>query len=262
MTRRAVWLIGRGIGYSASPALHNAAFTACGMDLHYGLLDIPPEAVAQALDRVRNEAVGANVTTPHKVAAAAHVDELSADASEVGAVNTLVLDPQGRLIGHNTDLPALVDEIAAIRSGARHAVVLGGGGAGRAVTLALGRAGAECVSVVSRRAEWGHSADDLPRLLADADLLINATPVGTEGDDSPISAQLLRPGLAVLDLVYRPSPTRLVSDARALGAPARAGAGLLLGQGRRSFELWLHHPAPVDVMREALRRELGGNADV
>jgi shikimate dehydrogenase len=95
-----------------------------------------------------------------------------------------------------------------------------------------------------------------------AELIVNATPIGTQIDESPVPAELLRPGLAVLDLVYRPSPTRLVREAREAGAKAEAGAGVLLGQGRRSLELWLRQPAPVPAMADALRGELGPAADV
>ena len=98
--------------------------------------------------------------------------------------------------------------------------------------------------------------------LAEADLVVNATPVGTGSDESPVPAGLLRPDLAVFDLVYRPSPTRLVREARAVGAAARGGAGMLLGQGWRSIELWLEVPAPIDAMRDGLRAALGGAADV
>ena len=101
----------------------------------------------------------------------------------------------------------------------------------------------------------------LARELATADLVVNATPVGTGSAATPVPAELHRADLAVLDLVYRPSPTRLVRDARAAGARAESGAGVLLGQAWRSLELWLGLPAPVEVMRAALERELGGSED-
>jgi shikimate dehydrogenase len=198
------------------------------------------------------------VTTPHKLAVAALMDESSEDARAVGAVNTVVRDGR-RLVGHNTDLPALVDEVARLRpDGAGRVVVLGAGGASRAVHLALQRCGATAVETL-RRSDG--SMDRLADALAAADLVVNATPVGTQGDETPVPASFLRPGLAVLDLVYRPSPTRLVREARAAGAPARAGAGMLLGQGRRSLELWLRRPAPVDAMRAGLRTALGDGID-
>ncbi len=137
-------------------------------------------------------------------------------------------------------------------------MVLGAGGAGRAVQLALASLGAGHVSVL-RRSDG--SMASLAQELETADLLVNATPVGTASDESPVPANLLRGDLAVLDLVYRPSPTRLVREARAVGARADAGAGILLGQAWRSLELWLQQPAPVEAMRAALETELGGDSD-
>lgn len=253
-------LLGHGIAYSASPAMLAAAFAALGLPHRYELADVPPEAIDEAVGALRDRSCGgANVTTPHKLAVAARCDALSPDAALLGAVNCVVR--QGtRLLGHNTDLPALEDELRALRpDGVGRAVLLGGGGAGRAVEVALERTGATRVDRVQRRdGSWGRLAD----ALADADLVVNATPVGTASDESPVPRALLRPDLAVLDLVYRPSPSRLVRDAHAAGAPARGGARMLLGQGWRSLELWLPGPAPVDAMRAGLRAALGDDADV
>lgn len=253
-------LLGHGISYSASPAMMTAAFTSLGLPHRYVLADVPADGVAAAVETLRRPASGgANVTVPHKAAVAALVDELSEVARQADAVNTVVRDGT-RLIGHNTDLPATLDAIARLcPAGPRHAVVLGAGGAGRAVQLALRMAGTTHVSVL-RRSDG--SIDRLADEVADADLLVNATPVGTGSEDSPVPAGLLRSDLAVLDLVYRPSPTRLVREAREIGAPAEAGAAILLGQAERAFELWLGRPAPIESMRAALNAELGGHADV
>jgi shikimate dehydrogenase len=189
---------------------------------------------------------------------AALVDELSDVARRADAVNTVVREGD-RLVGHNTDLPATVDALLRLcPGGVRRAVILGAGGAGRAVSLALQEIGAGPVSTL-RRSDG--SMDRLADALAAADLVVNATPVGTGSDESLVPAASHRPDLAVLDLVYRPSPTRLVREARSAGARAEAGAGILLGQAWRSLELWLGQPAPVDVMRKALDEELGGGSD-
>lgn len=253
-------LLGEHIAYSASPPMMQAAFAALGLPHRYDLIDIPAADVASAMARLRGpDAGGANVTTPHKGAAAALVDELAPDARRAGAVNCVV-PRDGRLVGHNTDLPALVDQVRALcPDGPRRAVVLGGGGAARAVVLALEDAGAqEVVSLTRSGGTWDRLAQELAR----ADLVANATPIGTGGDESPVPAALHRPDLAVFDLVYRPSPTRLVREARAAGAPARAGAGMLLGQAARSIGLWLGVPAPVAAMRAALVANVGEGADV
>ena len=249
-----VVLLGRHIGYSASPAIHNAAFAASGIDARYELADVTPEALTDAVDALRGPGrIGANVTQPHKLAVCELVDELAPEVRRLGAANTVVRHGS-RLAAHNTDLPALAAEIADLGS-FRTAGVLGAGGASRAAQAALDDAGV-AVRVVDR-ASWA----TLPDVLAGVDLVLNATPIGTGSDESPIPAMLLRPGLAVLDLVYRPSPTRLVREARAIGATARDGGGVLLRQAAASFELWTGRDAPIEAMRDALHGELGRSTD-
>jgi shikimate dehydrogenase len=261
-----VRLIGRHIYYSASPGMQSAAFAALGLSHTYEVADVPADELAQVVRSLRNgDSLGANVTVPHKQAVLAHLDEVDPLAQRAGAVNTIVRR-RARLLGSNTDIPAIAEQIRAIRPEPQDAVVLGAGGAARAAAIALEELAVERVRLVSRSGAAGaESWDDLPQLLAEADLLVNATPVGTETDETPVPAALLHNGLAVLDLVYRPSPTRLVRDARAAGSPARAGAGVLLGQGWRSLEAWLGRSVSDEVraaMAQALRDELGDGADV
>jgi shikimate dehydrogenase len=248
-------LIGQGIAYSASPAMMAAAFSALDLPHRYVLADVPAAELPATVEALRAaDFGGANVTVPHKAAVAALVDEVSDVAREAHAVNTVVREGD-RLIGHNTDMPATVEAISRLcPDGVSHALVLGAGGVSRAVQLALAQVGVDQVTVLRR-------ADGSMRWLNDrirsADLLVNATPVGTGADETLVPAELLRPDLAVLDLVYRPSPTRLVREARAAGAPAAAGAAILLGQAWRSLELWLGQRAPVEAMHAALDAELG-----
>jgi shikimate dehydrogenase len=257
-----VVLIGEGIGYSASPAIHNAAFAALGMPWRYELRDVVADALPATMADLRTGVLrGANITRPHKVRALEFTDELAESADRVGAVNTIVVR-DGRLVGHDTDLPAIAEQIGLLEQARRadaprfaSAVILGRGGAARAVAAVLADAGAS-VELVGRE-RWA----DLPALLESADLLVNATPVGTATDESPVDAALLRPDLAVLDLVYRPSPTRLVREARARWALARDGAGVLLRQAALSFELWTGGAAPVGAMRRGLEAELGVATD-
>lgn len=249
-----VVLLGHDIGYSASPAMHNAAFEALGLDARYELADVSPKQLPDAVETLRGPGrIGANVTQPHKLAVCDLVDERSPEVERLGAANTIIRDGD-RLIAHNTDVAAVAAELGGVRP-LRRAVVLGDGGASRAVQAALAEVGAD-VTVVDRR-RW----PELPWLIPDADLLVNATPIGTGSNETPVAADLLRPDLAVLDLVYRPTPTRLVREARAVGAPAQGGAGMLLTQAVLSFELWTGRPAPVTVMAEALRVELGAARD-
>jgi shikimate dehydrogenase len=253
-----VLLLGQGIGFSASPAMQNAAFGHVRLPITYELCDVEAPNLAEAVRLLRDDGVtGANVTTPHKVAVLDLVDEVDATAARVGAANVIVRHDD-RLIAQSTDLPAIATALQQFAFGAsRRALVLGAGGAARAVAAALVDAGWQDVCLLTRDA-WS----ELPTRLAEAELLVNATPIGTGSDESPVPVRWLRVDLPVLDLVYRPSPTRLVSDARAAGAAAKAGAGILLDQAALSFTLWTNLPAPVPVMRAALQSELGSGADV
>lgn len=249
-------LFGHSISYTASPAIHAAALAALGLDHQYVVVDVAPEDFPAEVAALQD---GANVTIPLKREAARLADELSEDALALNAVNTFVRDGK-RLIGHNTDLPAIEDELTAlVPGGARKAVVLGSGGASQAVQLALFRTDT-AVTVAQRR---DGTLDKLAELLPGADLLVNTTPIGTEGEHLPLDPALLRPDLAVFDLVYRPTPTALVRAAHAIGAPARAGGGMLVGQAWRSLALWLERDGvSVDesiapVMLRALATELG-----
>lgn len=259
-------LLGHNIGYSASPAMHAAAFSTLGLDHRYEVADVGAQELPAAVATLRDARVlGANVTVPYKEPALALVDEIDSASREARAVNTII-NRDGRLLGSNTDVPAVADDIRLLRPKPRHALVLGAGGAARAVEIALVSLGARRITRVSRSGRDGAASwEDLPRLVADVDLLVNATPVGTATDESPLDAAHLHAGMAVLDLVYRPSPTRLVHEARARGLRARAGAGVLLGQGWRSLEGWLSTTASGATRRamaDALCGELGSGADV
>jgi shikimate dehydrogenase len=242
-------LLGQGIAYSASPAMMAAAFAALGLPHRYVLADVAPEDVP---------AMGPASAPPVPAAVARWPWQRSWMSSDMTRGQASTSSGRNRLSA-NTNLPATVDALGRLcPQGISHAVVLGAGGAGRAVQLALRHVGVGHISTLRRSdGSMARLADEL----AGADVLINATPVGTGSDESPVPAALLRPDLAVLDLVYRPSPTRLVREARAAGSPAEAGAGILLGQAIRSLELWLDRPAPVEAMRAALDAELGGRSD-
>ncbi|HVM31368.1 MAG TPA: hypothetical protein VM305_11440 [Candidatus Limnocylindrales bacterium] len=270
-----VLLVGQGIGYSASPAMQSAAFAVLGVDHRYELADVDADSLPLTIDRLRQpDCLGANVTVPHKTAVRLLVDEVDGGGQAAGAVNTIV-NRGGRLSATNTDVPAIAEELRRLRPRPHHALVLGAGGAARAVGLAIDQLAARQVTFVARSAGAAGAGpvagaaavawNELPRLVGEADLLVNATPVGTGSEESPVPAELLHAGLAVLDLVYRPSPTRLVREARAAGAPARGGASVLLGQGWRSLSAWMEMPIERDViqrMAAALREELGQDADV
>jgi shikimate dehydrogenase len=275
MTRR-VLLLAHPAGHSLSPAMHNAALRACGIDARYRASDVPPEALAAAVrDLRRDDVAGANVTIPHKVAVMRWLDELTDAARAVGAVNTIVPTPRG-LVGDNTDGEGFLRALAelGVAPAGLEAVVLGAGGAARAVTLALLQAGAR-VTVHNRtraRAERlaadlaGHGAltvlgeGAVEAAVRSARLLVQATAAGMEGaaeGSSPLAESVLPAQGAVVDLVYRPRETLLLARARAAGLATQNGLPMLVHQGALAFERWFARAAPVEVMRTAAEEALG-----
>jgi shikimate dehydrogenase len=236
---RLVGLVGQPVAGSLSPRMQNAAFAARGLDWAYVPLEVAPAGLAEAVRGLPALGfAGANVTMPHKSAAAELCDELDELSRAAGAVNTLVFSG-GRIVGSNTDGPAVVSAVEAQRA---RALVLGRGGAARVVAAALERAGAG-VQLASRGdAGWPPSG-------AGATILVNATPVREELLVEPRAHQ------QVVDLAYRAGagPTALVAAARAAGCETVVdGAEILVRQGGASFELWTGVPAPLDVMRAAI----------
>ncbi|MDQ1394775.1 MAG: shikimate dehydrogenase [Acidimicrobiaceae bacterium] len=259
-----VGVIGDPVDHSLSPVLHNAAFDALGMDWVYVAFPVRAGSGRAAVDAVRAMTIeGLSVTMPHKEDVARGVDRLSPTAERLGAVNTVVRR-KGRLWGESTDGAGF---LAALRlegfepSGQRCAV-LGAGGAARAVVLALAEAGAE-VAVVGRTPSRVEAAAQLGGRAGDwgdvsgAALVVNATPVGmTTGGMTtgglPVEPALLGAGQVVVDLVYRPAVTELMTEARARGAVAHNGLGMLIHQAARQFELWTGSGAPLAIMRAAV----------
>ena len=260
-TTRVVGIMGDPVGHSRSPAMHNAAFDALGLDWVYVAFPVPRGEGAAAVRAVATLGLaGLNVTMPHKADAAAACDDLSSEAAALGAVNTVV-NADGTLAGHSTDgdgfLRALDDEGIAVEG--QRAVVVGAGGAGRAITHALGRVGAQ-VTVAARRPDAARSAASLaPGGVAVAldelavgsfDLVVNATPVGMSGEPPPFDPALLHEGQFVFDTVY-PVETQLLRAARARGMRSAGGLGMLVHQGALAFSLWTGVAPPLDVMRAA-----------
>src|ERR671934_1210386 len=240
---RLVALLGHPVGHSLSPRMQNAAFAAWALDWGYVACDVAPEALPAAVAGLRALGfAGANVTIPHKGAVAELCDDLDDLSRRSGAVNTLVFRDGGRIFGANTDGRAVA---SAVDAHGAHVLVLGRGGAARAVAVALEDAGAASIRLASRSdPEW-------PPPAGDATILVNATPLR---DEVPVAP---RPGDQVVDLAYRPDgrPTALVAAARAAGCHTVVdGLEILVRQGAASFELWTGVPAPLDVMRAAVAR--------
>ena len=258
---RVVAVIGDPVGHSRSPAMHNAAFAALGLDWVYVALPVARGDGAAAVRAVTTLGLaGLNITMPHKADAAAACDDLAPEASALGAVNTVV-NADGTLLGHSTDgdgfLRALHDE--GITPAGQRVLVVGAGGAARAITHALGRVGAH-VTVAARRPEAARSAAALAPD-ADAtgldgiavesfDVVVNATPLGMDGEAPPFDTAELHAGQFVYDTVY-PTETPLLGEARTRGLRAAGGLGMLVHQGALSFSLWTGVAPPLDVMRAA-----------
>jgi shikimate dehydrogenase len=271
-------LIGDPVEHTMSPVMHNAAFQKLGLDYIYIPFRVRPEQLAQAVDGLRAlNVTGFNVTIPHKVSIIPRLDGLDPLAEKVGAVNTVV-NNDGELRGYNTDaagfLRALLER--GVEPGGKKAVILGAGGAARAISYTLAEGGAE-LTILNRRLEldWaediaGIIEEDLGRevkvlelrdkylaeALGGADLLVNATSVGMSphGEESPVPAPLLTRSLVVFDIVYNPVKTRLLEAAEAAGARTIGGIDMLAWQGALAFEKWTGQTAPLDLMRrEAIK---------
>jgi shikimate dehydrogenase len=274
---RVAAIIGDPVRHSLSPVMHNAAFAATGLDWLFVALPVDRGAAARALDAIRVLGIeGLSVTMPHKADAAAACDEVRGDAARLRSVNCVSRGAGGTLVGESTDGEGFVRSLreeghdpAGVR-----ALVLGAGGAARAVVLALAQAGAE-VRVAARRPEAAadvagiaSGVDGGVRTVAwsevsaaarSCDLVVNATPIGMsaagsapEGVALPLEAGDLGPDRVVADLVYQPRRTALLELAAASGAATVDGVGMLVHQGAIAFERWTGTTAPVDVMRAAV----------
>jgi shikimate dehydrogenase len=281
-----VGVMGWPIAHSLSPAMHNAAFDALGLNWRYVAFPVRPGEVRQAIDGLKALGFrGTNVTVPHKEAVIPHLDAIPERVRRFGALNTIIIDRddegQCTLKGENTDVEGFVYALrqAGFDPRGRRVMIVGAGGGARGVVYGLCGAGAAQVVVLNRtpaRAERlvadlsAHPCDTQLRCEAlnpeslsqnarEADLLVNTTTVGMWPhvdasiwpDDRPIPGHL-----AVCDLVYRPLETKLLRQASATGAPAIDGLGMLIAQGALSFEMWTGQWPPEDVMRAACEAEL------
>lgn len=264
MTRLA-FVLGWPIGHSRSPAMLDAAFAAAGLDARMEPRAVPPERLADVIAELRAlPMLGASVTVPHKLAVAALCDELAPDARAIGAVNCLQLDGD-RLVGHNTDAGGFLDALVAagFELRGKRAILLGAGGAARAVAYAL--RGARAIEVVARRPTevawaraWPWTAEQLRECFARADLVVDCTSAGLEpASDAELAAGLpvaeLPPAAWVGTLVYH-RRTRLL-DAAA-GHPTFDGRAMLVHQAARAFALWTGREPPIEIMSRALDASL------
>jgi shikimate dehydrogenase len=268
-------IVGNPVRASLSPAMHGAALRRLGLDARYLAFEIAPDQLRDVLRALRPLGFwGINVTIPYKEAVLRHLDRLDPEAAAIGAVNTVVVGPEG-LAGHNTDAPgflrALQDAGGSVRG--ERVLVVGAGGAARAVAHAalgggcrslvlanrtparalalrrwLGRrhAGTDVLAVEAAGASFG-------RLAASCGVLVNTTPLGSRpADPLPLPRTALHRGQVVVDIVYRPRRTPLLEAARASGALTVDGLGMLLHQGALALRLWTGCEPPLAAMRRAL----------
>jgi shikimate dehydrogenase len=268
--RRRLGLIGFPVEHSLSPAFQQPALDALGIDATYELWPTPPDQVADVMAALREpDVIGANVTVPHKQTVIPFLDELSDTALRAGAVNTII-PRNARLTGDNTDVPGLVRALreAGISEAGFSALLLGAGGAARGAMLALEALGVERVAIANRSPQRAGDIallvpgiacqpvnllpSSLEVVLPTVDLVINATSLGWNPSESPISPDLLRYAreeCLVADLTYR--DTLLLNSARRYGLRTLDGLPMLVYQGARSLELWTGLDAPVPVMMAA-----------
>lgn len=270
--------------HSLSPLMHNLAFSHWGIDAVYLAFEVDQTNLRQAVESIRTlDMWGVNVSMPNKTAVLAYLDQLSPEAELIGAVNTIVHQEQ-RLIGYNTDGMGFVRSVNETGHPIKNQkiVVLGAGGAAKAIVVQMALEGAQEITIYKRlnatflplneyfakvSEKTGcpirlHDYADESQLaldLSQANLLINATDIGmgSKKDQLPIAdVKLLHSQLAVFDLIYSPSETRLIQEAKKMGIKAYNGLGMLIHQGAIAFELWTHREMPVQNIRERLEQEV------
>lgn len=265
---RIAGIIGHPIEHTRSPAIWNAGFAALGLDWVFVAFPVQPGEAVAALGGMRALGIaGLTVTMPHKADAARACDRLTDTAAALDAVNAVV-PRDGELVGDSTDGEGLVRSLRdeGVDPQGRRCLVLGAGGAARAIVLALGRAGA-AVTVAARRPDAATTGaalapggeaialDEVDDRLASIDVVVNATPLGMQGEPPPFDPDRLRTDQLVVDTVYHPIETPLLEVARARGVPATNGLGMLVHQAAISFESFTGEPAPLEAMQAAAQEE-------
>ncbi len=268
-------VIGDPVKHTLSPAMHNTAIAELGIDFVYLAFHVITPGLRAAVEGMRVLGIrGLNVTIPHKIAIVQFLDELDPLARDIGAVNTIV-NEEGKLKGYNTDAAGFLQSLnaAGFEPKGKKVVLLGAGGAARAMGFALAQAVSR-ITILNRKTTLTQAAilstnlarvsgwkvvaleltpANLKNTMAEADLLVNATSVGMEPaiDETPIPADLLKPGITIFDVVYTPYQTRLLREAAAQGCQVISGLEMLVRQAALALELWTGKETPLEVMRAA-----------
>jgi shikimate dehydrogenase len=269
-------IFGDPVAHSKSPQMQNAAILANGHDFQYVRIHVLPEDLGEAVTNLEGaDFLGINLTIPHKQAAIDFLNEISPEASLMGAINTIAVR-DGKLIGGNTDGPgfaaAVLEEFGVPLESLRVLILGGGGGAGRAITVQCALAGSPEIFAANRTLEKAEilsediaeglgktitpislAPEALKNSIADADLIVNATPLGMkESDPSPLPDGLLTKDHFVYDTVYSGGKSALIRQAETAGVKSANGLSMLLHQGALAYEFWFNEKAPLEIMRAAL----------
>lgn len=271
-------LLGHPVGHSMSPLMHNDAFKQLGMDHYYQAFDVVPERLEEAVVGMKALGItGFNVTIPHKVAIMDFLDEIDEEAKTIGAVNTVV-NENGWFVGYNTDgqgyLDALLEEIDEEALHQANVLIIGAGGAARAIVTVLSRFQTKALVICNRTIE---KADVLKKecsqktkietlTIAEAeakleqfDVIVNTTSVGMSPnvEAKPISLEKLKENALVSDLIYNPLETALLKEAKQRGCKTQNGVGMFVGQGALAFQKWTKVCPDRTRMRDIVIKQLG-----
>lgn len=262
-------LFGYPVEHTLSPAMHNAAFEALGLDYTYVAFPVHPDYLKDAVRAIKALNLrGVNVTIPHKEKVIPLLDDIDEEASFIGAVNTIV-NSDGRLKGYNTDGRGFMQSLSehGISVERKDIIIIGAGGASRAISYYLCQKTEELFLYDVDKEKAKRLAEDLKKVCNNASaledigntdrfhILINATPLGLKKEDPlPFNTAPLGPDQIVCDLIYK--ETKLLEEASKKGCVTLSGLGMLLWQGVLAFELWTGRQPPVEIMRKALRNSL------
>jgi shikimate dehydrogenase len=277
MTHRWACILGEPIAHSLSPALHNAAFAAVGLDAHYEARLVAHDELPAAVEKLRAaDCLGANVTAPHKQAVIPLVDAIGDEVRALGALNTIV-NVKGRLVAGNTDAAGLARwmRLSYIDPSGEPAVVIGAGGAARSAVWALAELGATAVVVLNRSVEraqalvtslqphlksidlmWGNLSEAAEPAARPWRVVVNATSLGHHGSAPAVHPSWYSPGSVAIELAYNPPVTAFMVAAREAGARAENGLGMLLHQAALAFERWTGQAPPMDVYEAVVRERI------
>lgn len=271
-------VIGNPIGHSLSPHMQNDAFLHCGIDAHYHAFLVEESKLSEAVAGLKAIGIaGFNVTTPHKVSIMQYLDEIDSLAKQIGAVNT-VLHKDGKLIGYNTDGIGYVRSLQSIRNEPlqdKRMLLLGAGGAARAIYFSLIAAGVKEIDVANRTVEKAKeliascegdvksqalSLQQAREKQMNYDIIIQTTTIGMHPnvEATPLPITFLKDGTTVSDIIYNPFETKILQEARGKGATVQNGIDMFVYQGALAFEIWTGHLPDIERMKQFVMRKLGG----